>query len=44
MVEGEQPPYRPDESARAYFNILASGKFKHFYIDGFTGGPMALRK
>jgi three-Cys-motif partner protein len=29
--------------AKAYASVL-SGRFKYFYIDGFTGGPIALRK
>lgn len=30
--------------AAAYSVILARQKLKHFYIDGFAGGPIALRK
>ena len=30
--------------AAAYANILAGQRLKHFYIDGFAGGPIALRK
>jgi host factor-I protein len=30
--------------AAAYANILVGQRLKHFYIDGFAGGPIALRK
>ena len=30
--------------AAAYSNILAGHRLRHFYIDGFAGGPIALRK
>ena len=30
--------------AAAYANILVGQGLKHFYIDGFAGGPIALRK
>jgi three-Cys-motif partner protein len=30
--------------ATAYASILAGQRLKHYYIDGFTGGPIALRK
>jgi three-Cys-motif partner protein len=30
--------------AQAYSNILAAKGFKHHYIDGFTGGGLAVRK
>jgi three-Cys-motif partner protein len=33
-----------EKYAKAYIQVLRSRGFKPFYIDGFTGGPLALRK